>query len=60
MTIPLLKDLDRNRMLAQRETQWTSEQQAASNVIELLESDTGYRTLTNVISNYLYSFIYYN
>ena len=41
-------------MLAQRETQWTSEQQAASNVIELLESDTGYRTLTNVISNYLW------
>jgi hypothetical protein len=54
MSSPLLKNVDRNRMLAQRELQWASEIQAASNTVHLLDSDVKYRMLTNILSNYLW------
>ncbi|MCW8999245.1 MAG: hypothetical protein OQK04_11075, partial [Kangiellaceae bacterium] len=57
MTYPPLTEVDRNRMLAQRELLWASEQKAAANVVGLLDTDVNYRMLTNVIANYLWATI---
>lgn len=48
-----LDNIERNRMLSQREGFWRSERATASEVIELLNNDFGYRSAMNVIANFI-------
>jgi len=48
-----LDNVNRNRMLAQRESFWRAERAAASGVIEILNNDFGYRTAMNVFANFI-------
>jgi len=48
-----LNNVNRNRMLAQRESFWRAERSAASGVIEILNNDFGYRSAMNVFANFI-------
>jgi hypothetical protein len=48
-----LDNIQRNRMLGQRESFWRSERTTASRAIDLLNSDFGYRSAMNVFANFI-------
>lgn len=51
-----MKNIDnvkRNRMLSQREGFWRAERTAASEVIDILNNDFGYRAAMNVFANFI-------